>query len=176
MGSEAGGFMEPRYPTDCNSAFFIFGFLWYNLWPNSMSMGCRDRSQRSLQTMGFSPRRFPTIRAVPSMDRVFVAQVSTSSPEDLRNAIQRGMRALELSLPTHRWDLDPARLPVGPPSLCSPCLYAPPASRGRPSPVFRQLPDRRCRQPAGVSLALHHEAGGLLGMGPAPQDSHVASG
>jgi len=36
------------------------------------------------------------------MDRVFVAQVSTSSPEDLRNAIQRGMRALELSLPTHR--------------------------------------------------------------------------
>lgn len=36
------------------------------------------------------------------MDRIFVAQVFASSPEDLRNAIRRGMEALGISFPTHR--------------------------------------------------------------------------
>ena len=36
------------------------------------------------------------------MDRIFVARVSALSPEELRSAIQRGMKALGIALPTHR--------------------------------------------------------------------------
>lgn len=36
------------------------------------------------------------------MERIFVAHVSASSPEDLRNAILRGMKALGIPLPTQR--------------------------------------------------------------------------
>ncbi len=36
------------------------------------------------------------------MDRIFIARVSALSPEELRGAIQRGMKALGIALPTHR--------------------------------------------------------------------------